>query len=429
MKPISMLVNAVRRLDTMFPGYFTNAKHNHYADFGYPETVSFELAFRMYRRNGLAAAAVSKTVLKTWRDAPEIWETPEAKETGQESEIRQALDDVRFWRAFAEADRRSLVGGYAGVILRLRDDKKFSEPVERVAGLDGLAEMIPAWAGQLTVAEWDTDETSETYGHPKMFTFNESSVTDSNGSQQTQARAFELHPDRVVIWSEDGTVHCPSALAAGYNDLLTLEKVSGAGGEGFWKNAKSAPVFEAGADASIDDMASAMGVPSSEVADKMDEVVADWQKGFDRSLLLQGMTAKTLGITLPSPEHFHAIALQSFAASMDIPLKILVGTQTGERASTEDAREWSETCMARRTNIAIPIIREVINRFERFGILPERDWILDWSDLTASSMDEKIVRAEKMAGINQKMGLEPVFTPGEIREAVDLDPNIEGDEE
>jgi hypothetical protein len=280
--------------------------------------------------------------------------------------------------------------------------------------------LIPAWAGQLTVAEWDTDEPSDAYGQPKMFQFSEAAV---DIDRRQQPRQFNVHPDRVLVWSKDGTVHCRSILEPGYNDLMTMEKVSGAGGEGFWKNAKSAPVLEIDKEIDIETMAKAMGVPPAELADKMNAQVEDYQKGFDKLLMIQGMQAKTLGITLPSPEHFFAIALQSFAASVMIPLKILVGTQTGERASTEDAAEWAQTNMSRRTNQAIPNMMEMVGRLERFGVLPEKDWHIDWTDLTESSMGEKIDRASKMADVNQKTGpAEWVFTPEEIRAAVDLEP-------
>ena len=228
----------------------------------------------------------------------------------------------------------------------------------------------------------------------------------------------------MLIWSRDGTVHGSSLLEPGYNDLMTLEKISGAGGEGFWKNAKSAPVLEVDKEMDVATMAKAMGVDPAALADKMNDQVEDWQKGFDKLLMVQGMQAKTLGVTLPSPEHFFAIALQSFAASLGIPLKILVGSQSGERASVEDAREWSQTIMSRRMSQTVPNIMALVRRLERFNILPEgRDWFVDWSDLTGASLAEKIERAVKMADVNQKTGgTEWVFTPEEIRMAADYEP-------
>ncbi|WP_425061839.1 anti-CBASS protein Acb1 family protein [Roseovarius confluentis] len=414
---------ATRRVSSMFPGYFEGYKHNHYADFGWPENLTFDQYYQTYCRNGLARAAVRKTVRKCWEDIPFLAEREEKHdETEIEKAIRQKFSDLRLWQRFAEADRRSMVGCYSGVILRFADSRLFREPVDTVpGGIDGLVEVIPAWEGQLMVADWDTDETSETYGQPTMFNFNEAQVGNEH---QGKNRSFEVHPDRVIIWSEDGTVHNRPSLEAGYNDLLTLEKITGAGGEGFWKNAKSAPVIEVNKDAQLDAMAQAMDVSKDDLVDAMNTQVEDWQKGFDKMLMLQGMEAKTLGVTLPIPEHFRAGALENFCASVEIPKKILVGMQTGERASTEDANEWAQTCNGRRSDMVIPNIMTFVNRLEAFGVLPERDWFLVWTDLTESGMGEKIERAGKMADVNQKMakGGELVFTPEEIRAAVDLEP-------
>lgn len=422
-----MLVNrAVRSLQSMFPGFFGGSKHNHYADFGYPEEVTFELAYHAYRRNGLATAGVDKTVSKTWQDNPFLQEFQrdgtedgDQGETDLERDIRRRFDDLRIWQHMAEADRRGMVGAYSGLILRFADDKTFDQPVTRVSGgLKGLVEVIPAWEGQLTASSLQTDQAAEDYGHPTMFAFNEAAVEAGQ-----QPRQFNIHPDRVIIWSRDGTLNGRSALEPGYNDLLAAAKIIGAGGEGFWKNAKSGLSLEIDKDAKIEDMARAMGVEASEVVDRMDEQVENFNKGFDKSLLLQGIVAKPMQVTLPSPEHFFAVSVQSFAASIPIPMKILVGSQTGERASTEDADEFDRTGMSRRTNYVIPLIMTFVRRLERVGILAAgKDWFLSWSDLTETSMGEKIDRADKMASVNQKMAGEVVFTGDDIRGVVGMEP-------
>ncbi|GAA5666916.1 hypothetical protein Brsp07_05438 [Brucella sp. NBRC 14130] len=60
----------------------------------------------------------------------------------------------------------------------------------------------------------------------------------------------------------------------------------------------------------------------------------------------------------------------------------------------------------------------------QFRILPEKDWYLDWADLTETSMAEKIDRVAKMADTNQKMSAsnELVFTADEMREVVGKEP-------
>lgn len=427
---MSYLVNQrwnVRWADSSLNG-FLQGKHNNNADFGYPTNPQFADFYELYQRNGLARAGVDKTVAKTWQDFPFVLEKPRdagqaRKETRWEKLIRERFEDLRLWQHLTEADRRGMVGAYAGVILRLGDGMQLHDPVKGnvPGGLLGLVEVIPAWEGQLSVSQWETDQTSAAYGLPLMFQFNEAAV-----GSVTQPRNFQVHPDRVLIWSRDGTVHGDSALKAGMNDAISAAKIIGAGGEGFWKNAKSAPVLQAPAEANFTTIAKALGCTVTELFDLMNEQVEAYQRGFDQMLMLQGMEAKSLGIVLPSPEHFFSIACQSFCASIQAPVKIIVGMQTGERASTEDAQEWAQTNMSRRSSETVPNIMALVRRLQRFGMIPERDWSLAWTPLTEARPGEKIDRAVKMVTANKssvEATQERVFTNAEIRSAAgDFEP-------
>ena len=410
--------NAVQRqLSRMFPGWAnTNTKHDHYIDFGYPETLGFPEFYRMYCRNGLATAGIDRTAAKTWQSAPEIWESDRPTESTSEGELRKRLSRLRFWQMCQEADKRSMVGAYSGLILRLRDSKPFNQPVDTVpGGLDGIAEVIPAWEGQLTVSTWDQDPSSEGYGKPTMYQFNESAVGDDK-----QPRSFHVHPDRVIIWSDDGSVNGRSMLEPGFNSLIDAEKVQGAGGEGFWKTSRGAPVISAPEGVTPAQVAEGMGVTVPELSDAINDQIDGFQRGFDKGLLLGGMTAAPMSISLPSPEHFMAGPVSTFAASIQMPVKILVGNQSGERASTEDAREWAQTCNSRRVNRCLPVLYDMVDRFKAWGIIPEADYTVHWDDLTEADAGQKIERAARMAEINARttgLGDEATIQVDEIRAA------------
>lgn len=419
----SVINRAGRSISAMFPKFFGGGtKQNFYKDFGWPEDVGFQEFHRMYCRNGLATAAVDRTIGKTWETNPFLLEVqPEDhdEETPLEADVRIHFAKIRFWQMLIEADRRSLVGEYAGVILRVADGQQLETEVTTSLSLEDLVEIIPAWEGQLTVAEWNNDQASADFGKPKMYQFSETAVGKTSNPRQ-----FRVHPSRVVIWSDDGTIYGRSLLEPGYNDLLDLMKISGSGGEGFWKNAKSAPVLQVEQEARIEDLAAMLGVKPEEIADKLGEVIGDWQKGLDELLMLKGIEAKTLGVTLPQPAEFRDGPLNSFAASILMPVKILIGSQTGERASTEDRAEWNKTNMARRQNVVIPNIMAVVDRLVDFGMLPEADWSLSWTDLTESSPSEKADLAGKLSEINSKEStLSGVaFTTEEIRAAAGYEP-------
>lgn len=379
----------------------TNYKHDFNKDFGYPETseLTFEYFYEMWKRNGFARGIVEKTRNKTWQTNPKLSLTNDVSEpTPYERRVYKHFDKIRLWQALSEADMRSLVGKYAGVIFQLGDGRKYDQPVRRVpGGIEGIVSIIPCWEKQLEPSEWDRDPMSPNYGKPSMFRFNESAVDSETG----KVRSFTVHPDRCMIWSADGTTWGDSKLEPCYNALLDVEKIRGAGGEGYWKNSKAQPVLQASPEVDFAQLATMLGVDTvDEIPDALDTVITRWVKGFDQSLMLQGMEAKTIGIDIQEPKSFFDICMQEIAASWPMPQKILVGMQTGERASTEDAREWAQINMSRRENLVVPNIMEFVRRLVSWGCLIDRDWKLDWDDLTAPTLDEKLAIGERMARIN-----------------------------
>lgn len=427
-----------RDLSVLFPNspFETQTKHNHYRDFGFPTTLNFKLLHNMFRRNGLARAAVNKTVDKTWETSPFLLEqerdgsqTIKREETPLEKQIRLAFKRLRFWTKVSDADSNSLVSGYAGLILRFADNRPLHEPVESVPnGIDGLVEVIPVWSDQLTALEWDQNELSQTFGKVVLYEFKEAAVKRRTGSNP--GRTLKIHPSRIIIWSDDGTTDCYSMLEAGYNDLVTVEKIVGASGEGFWKNAKSSPIFEMDPKVDVGQLEKTMGMKGQELIDSLNAQVEAYQRGFDEMMLVQGITAKQLNVSLSDPASPFSIAVQSFSASISMPMKILIGMQTGERASTEDAQEWARTIMARRAKYTEPNIMLIVERLVEVGCLEDKDWYIDWDDLTEASSEVKFNIATKMAEINAKTidsMREIVFTPDEIRGAVDREPLADGD--
>lgn len=62
-----------------------------------------------------------------------------------------------------------------------------------------LQKVTVAWAGSLTVGDWDTGLNSKTYGQPKMWQYAERLP---NGS----SRRVNIHPDRVFILGDYPTM-------------------------------------------------------------------------------------------------------------------------------------------------------------------------------------------------------------------------------
>lgn len=388
-----------------------STKHDHYTDFGWPDQVSFSSLKKMYDRNDLAKAAVRKTTEKTFQNLPSILQGEDGPEI---SDLEEAFERLGFWDKLADTDEYAQVGGYAGLILRIADGKRFDEPIDGKYSIDDLVEVIPAWSEQLKVSEWHLDEKdADNYGKPKTFTFNEAAVVREGAN-----RSVVVHPDRVFVWSATGDVHCDSSLLSGYNNLLDMEKVSGAGGEGFWKTAAARLNIEIDKATDFEQFKRAVEASTGKTFQQaLDDKAKNLNAGFDASFISQGMKVSPFSINLPQPKEFFDIPLSAFAAGRSMPTKILIGMQTGERASTEDANEWNNTITSRRNRWTVPSIRALLQKLEIFGMLAP-GWHIDWDELSDDTPKDRLDRADKMSEINKKqsdIAAQPVFSGEEIR--------------
>jgi len=399
-----------------------------WCEYGFKEDLTFDDLYRLYRRSGVAHGAVHKITSTCWLRNPEIIEGEKADETRKvtpwESKAK-AVFTHRFWRTFAEADLRRLVGRYSGILLHIRDNLDWNKPAIKGKGLE---KITVAWAGALVPSEWDTGLNSRTYGQPKMWEYVERLP---NGS----TRRVKVHPDRVFILG-DYSSDAIGFLEAAYNAFVSLEKVEGGSGESFLKNAARQLNINFDKEIDFSNLASMYNVDVNELQERFNEAAVEVNRGNDALLTTQGATVTPLVTSVADPGPTYNVNLQTAAAALDIPTKIIVGMQTGERASTEDQRYFNGRCQSRRGDLSFEI-EDLCDKLVLLGILdavPQKTVI--WDDLNASSGVEKLASAKLMAEINSASagtGEQP-FTGEEIRVAAGYERSPEplgedGDEE
>lgn len=406
-----------------------NKRHSAWCEYGFPEQVTYENLYALYRRGGIAHGAVEKLVGKCWQTNPEIIEGDDADESEDEITWEKKSKQVftnRFWRSFSEADRRRLVGRYAGILLHIRDEKDWNLPVTKGRGLQKIS---VAWAGSLTVSEWDTGLNSKTYGQPKMWQYAERLP---NGS----SRRVNIHPDRVFIlgdYSDDAI----GFLEPAYNAFVSLEKVEGGSGESFLKNAARQLNVNFEKEIDFNNLASLYGVSIDELQDKFNDVAGEMNRGNDVLMTTQGATVTPLVTAVADPSATYNVNLQTAAAGVDIPTRILVGNQQAERSSTEDQKYFNTRCQSRRGDLSFEI-EDFCDKLIELSILdPVSQKTVIWDDLNAQSDSEKLDAAQKMSQINSASisAGEQVFTGEEIRVAAGYEaspeplPEVDDDEE
>ena len=389
-----------------------NKRHSAWCEYGFPEQVTYENLYALYRRGGIAHGAVEKLVGKCWQTNPEIIEGDDADESKDETAWEKNTKKVftkRLWRAFAEADRRRQVGRYAGILLHINDSRTWDQPVFRGKS---LKKVTIAWAGSLTVSEWVTDQKSADYGQPKQWKYVES--LPNGGTNQRF-----VHPDRVFILG-DYSNDAIGVLEPGYNACVSLEKVEGGSGESFLKNAARQLNVNFEKEIDFNNLASLYGVSIDELQDKFNEVAGEMNRGNDVLMTTQGATVAPLVTAVADPSATYNVNLQTFAASVDIPVKVLVGMQTGERASTEDQKYFNARCQSRRGDLSFEIedFSDKLIDLKIIDAVSEKTVI--WDDLNEQTGTEKLANAKTMAEINQTFqgsGENPAFSREEIRTA------------
>lgn len=416
------------------PGYHAgDQKRNVWEAVGYPQNVNFDMLWRMSTR-GIGKAGIHRLVNKCWEKDPTI---TDGKNDGKrpltpfEQDLEVLVKEHHLFARLKGADWRNRVGRYAGIIPIVREDGKSDTEMSKLGSVKSILKLVPVFESQIDVTDIGTNSNLNdvNFGMPKYYNYRENVSGDRNPVNNNQ---FELHPSRVFVFAEgadDGSIYGVPVNEAGFNALLDMEKSSGAGAEGLYKNAKQRTVLE------INDKQVA-NVISTDPAKKQafDDNVQSFERDMDGFLTLYGMTAKTLQSTIADPTNPWTVALNTYCATIEIPATILIGQQTGRLASDEDQKDWGLTAQSRCENVLTPsLVVPFLKYMIDIGALrpPSNDINVEWPNFVEASPAEKLANGKLMGEVNKlarDAGVsEAVFTHEEIREASGYDPEPEGD--
>ena len=423
-----------RGLTGMNPGM--NTKWDTYAALGLPHYVTSSMSRFLYLRNGSTANAAVSHIYKTcWQTDPVFRRTPDGEEMDPQEKL---LNDVmgRLWMKMHDGDRRSLIGCYSAVILSVADGARtLAEPVNpsRIRnGAEALLDIVPVSDVDLKAPETVQDRNSARYGEAAYYDY---TPQDANGRPMTTER---VHPDRVVILSPDGTMRNRPFLEPCLNAILNLDKLEGAISESAFKAARNLLYFNIdtmaklagtgfGGVAPQTPIAGDAGAPSvREAAHNVLEQVEHMNARFENAVVSKGMSVTKLDPQSRDLGNNVWALRASVAGAVGIPMRILFGSQSGERAATEDRKEFHQSMDARRNDQLVPRLRDMLGRFQRWGMLDGTGdpWRVVWEPLTQNSVQEKQELARVMVAANAEAWSrgEIVATAAEIREVLGLEP-------
>lgn len=401
-------------------------RRNAWSDYGYPKITTFMMHYTMYRRFGLAKAGIQMYPDKCWSVKPTIHQGKDITEaenridrTPQEAAFDEFANRVSLWDKMKAVDTRQRVYQYGALIIMTQAvdgaSTEFGEPLETVS-LDDITGLRAVYQEQMIPTKWEQDRNNARYGLPTKYQYRQELIQDESRQEYeitNKNNYIDVHWTRVITFAEgdpNDNIEGEPANEAGFNSLITLERIIGAGGEGFWKNAVMKTVYS-----NTDKDAP---VPTQDEINEFSKSMQDFVENMDKFLMMNGMQADVLSADLPNPQEFFDVALSDYAASVKIPHKILVGAQTGRLAADEDGSFFLQNAQERSENWCTTMVNKLVDWLNEHTNLGMLDYIVEWPDLLEPTKGEKLDVAAKMADINEKLFRttgEIGFTASEIR--------------
>lgn len=375
-------------------GQTFDGKRDIYNALGYDKTPGYAKYEDFFLRGDIASNIVEYPALDTWRESPRILDGKDEK-TGREDTpfvvaLKMLDKEIGIFSALSKVDVLTGIGRYGVLVFGfIGGPPGFSEPIT-AQEINGLAYLRGFGEGESTFSTYVKDTQSKLYGMPKEY-----SIDFGEGVGQKN-----VHYSRVLHIVENNLkdrVFGRPRLERVLNRLDDLSKVVGGGAEAFWRT------VDRGVKAKVDD---GYNLTAEDEAALKEDVAAFVHK-LQNFILTEGVSIESMGSDYSDPSGLFTIIVDLIAAACGIPKRILLGSERGELASSQDERNWNKLIRQRQTKHAEPnILRPVIDRLIDAGVLPKPstgEYFVDWPDLHQPTDDEMAETAAKIADALSKL--------------------------
>jgi len=372
-------------------GYQYGTDRNLYQVLGYKRDVGYKDFWESYRRFGIAHRIISAMPKATWGDGFSLAEDEDTEnDTEFEKKWTCVARSTNIVHYFERADRIAGIGQYGLLLIGLNDGKKLKDAVVpksiRTDGPDnGILYLRPISENNAEIREAEQSKSSPRFGRPISY-----NITVKAGDTSLEAGTLEVHHSRVIHIAEnldEDEVFGTPRLRPVYNLLFDLAKVTGATAEVYWKGAYRGMHVDVDPEWALGDI----DTSRSEVLSELKANLEEYDHGQTRWIRTQGVKVTPLVGEIPNPKHAAGVIIQMISGTTSIPTRILIGSERGELASTQDEVNWNTRIEERRGQFAEPsIVRTFVDRLIEWGILPEvDDYTVVWPSLFKLDDKEK----------------------------------------
>lgn len=420
-----------RDMMAAFLGYSHSGRRDLYAQFGWKRTLQFRDYYALYKRNPVASRIVRAFPQATWKDIPSVTDDGKRKTKSKfEEAYEKLMETTNAAFHFERADRLAGIGRYSVLFLGFSDGRDPAKPLS-VGTREGMPDntasnpllfMTPYAEENAQVTRWDLDPTSPRFGKPLFYRLQKGNVL-GNGRPTQQSVSMTVHYSRLIHFAEqldDDDIYGTPRLECSINHLNDLEKVLGGSAETFWLNARQGLSIMADKDVSL---------TPADIAD-MKEQATEFEHQLRRTLAMRGARAEVMNANIADPKSNVDGLLDVIAGGQGMPKRILIGSERGELASSQDESNWSAKIDERRCNYIGPMVmRPWLDTMIATGNLPRPNnnyYQVTFPDVAAQSPKEAAtVAGLRVVALRDYMaspGAEIIVPPAEFRDMIGLDP-------
>lgn len=398
-------------------------KRDLYATFGYVLNPNFQDYLNLYLRDSITKRIIEEPVKATWT-APPVFD--EGKSKLGKAFISLCKKNSVFYH-FTRADIFCGLGQMSVIVVGFNDGGKLDQPV-RAGKASAINYMQAYMEPNITIVEFDDDQTSERFGLPVMYAISPGEVVANRTSLTAQVnlrQTFKVHYTRILHVVDnclENTVLGHSRLESLINTLWDLQKVSGGSAETFWLTGNRGLHVDVDKEVEMD----------PEDAASLADEVNEYQSELRRVIRTRGVTIKNLGSDVADPRGNFDMILSLISANTGIPKRVLMGAEAGQLASQQDRANWAIQIAEREVDFAEPVmLKPFVQMCQYAGVLPDtpyEDLTVEWPDafmmnpLEMAQAGAQVARSmansvAALAQSRQQVG-ETVFSIPEVRRAV-----------
>lgn len=348
-----------------------------YQVLGYKKQLTFQDYYLQYQREDLGKVVIDKVVNGCWANKPQLKDETGQDESPFEKEYDAFAKQLKLYSVLNRLDKLLGLGDYAVLLLGFDDNLDFSVEVTPNAQIKYLQ---PYSCNSATITSFESDKTSERFGKPVMYQIQVNHETSSFGREKTLTTiTIQCHYTRLLHIVEDpleSSIYGTPRMQAVFNRLQDVQKILGGSAESYWKNVSPGRV------AKLDKDTTLLPGDKEDLKNQFDE----YDHNLRRWLRVRGMDIQELSTAIASPADALQAQIDVISATTGIPKRILMGSERGELASSQDEKAWNSLLYNRMINFCEPcIIRPLVDILIEHKIIPEPvgEYIVEWPKMSA----------------------------------------------